>query len=113
MDNAPPLIQACINSTRKNAGNAEVIVITKDNISDYVDVPAYIMEKKRKDWISFAQLSDIIRFLLLEKYGGLWLDATVFTAKEIPENYFDYDFFSQHTKWQKTCFVQHIYIMAL
>ena len=43
----------------------------------------------------------------LEKHGGLWLDSTVYTASPIPEDYFRYPFFSQHTAWQKTCFVQH------
>ena len=106
-ENAPDLVKACIKSVRRNAGDAEVTVITKDNISQFVEIPSYILEKKEKDWISFAQLSDIIRFLLLEKHGGLWLDATVFTAHEIPSSYFSYSFFSQHTRWQKTCFVQH------
>ena len=106
-DTAPELVKACISSVERNSNGAEVILITKDNISKYIDIPEYILEKKEKDWISFAQLSDIIRFLLLEKYGGLWLDATVFVAKEMTEDYFHYYFYSQHTKWQKTCFVQH------
>lgn len=106
-ETAPELIKACINSTKRNANGATVTVITKDNVKGFINIPDYILEKKEKGWISFAQLSDIIRFLLLEKYGGLWLDATVFTAKAIPDSYFSYPFFSQHTKWQKTCFVQH------
>ena len=106
-ENAPDLVKACINSSRKNANGASVTVITQDNVDDFIKIPDYIVEKREKGWISFAQLSDIIRFMLLEKYGGLWLDATVFTAQPIPTSYFSYPFFSQHTKWQKTCFVQH------
>ena len=106
-ESAPPLVRACIDSTKENANGAEVIIITKDNYRDYIDIPDFILEKKDKGWISFAQLSDIIRFLLLEKHGGLWLDSTVYTASPIPEDYFRYPFFSQHTAWQKTCFVQH------
>lgn len=106
-ETAPPLVKTCINSTREHANGAEVIVITKNNIASYIDIPQYIFEKKDKGWISFAQLSDIIRFFLLEKYGGLWLDATIYTAQDIPKDYFSYNFFSQHTKWEKTCFVQH------
>lgn len=106
-ETAPDLVKACIRSTRQNANGAIVTIITKDNVNDFIDIPGYIMEKREKGWISFAQLSDIIRFLLLEKYGGLWLDATVFTAQPIPESFFALPFFSQHTAWQKTCFVQH------
>lgn len=106
-DNAPDLIKACIRSVERNARSVEVVVITKGNIGNYINLPEYILAEKNKGWISFAQLSDIIRFMLLEKYGGLWLDATVFTSKQISKSYFDFNFFSQHTKWQKTCFVQH------
>ncbi len=105
--NAPPLVKACINSMKRNANGANVIVITKDNYNNYVDIPDYIMTKREKDWISFAQFSDIIRFLLLEKYGGLWLDSTIYVAQKIPREYFERPFFSQHTHWAQTCFVQH------
>ena len=100
-DSAPPLVKACIDSTRKNAGSAEVTVITKDNYKEYIDIPSYILDKQKKGWISFAQLSDIIRYMLLSKHGGLWLDATVYTAQPIPSACFDYYFFSQHTKPEK------------
>ena len=106
-DSAPELVKACIKSIKRNANGAEVTVITKDNISSFIDIPDYIFEKRKKGWVSFAQLSDIIRFLLLEKYGGLWLDSTVYTSKPIPDYIYSLNFYSQHTKWQKTCFVQH------
>ena len=104
---APPLIRKCIETIERNAGKASVRVITKDNWKDYIDIPDYIREKREKGYISFAQLSDIIRFLLLEKYGGMWLDSTIFVSHEIPERYFERPFFSQHTKYAETCFVQH------
>ena len=107
-ETAPPLVRSCISSTRENANGAEVVIITKDNCSSYIDIPSYILEKKEKGYISFAQLSDIIRYMLLSRYGGLWLDATVYTAAPVPSEYFAYNFFSQHTKPAKhTCWVQN------
>lgn len=106
-EDAPPLVKACIKSIHDNANGAKVTVINEHNYKDYVDIPDYIMEKRKKGWISFAQLSDILRFLLLERHGGLWLDSTIYVSSPIPSSYFDYPFFSQHTHWQKTCFVQH------
>ena len=44
--------------------------------------------------------------MLLEKYGGLWLDATIYTGYPIPSEYFDYNYFIWHTEQAKTCFVQ-------
>ena len=106
-ETAPPLIKACFSSIRENANGAELVILTKDNYRDYIELPEYILEKREKGYISFAQLSDIFRFTLLEKYGGLWLDSTIYTSKPIPESYFERSFFSQHTKWAETCFVQH------
>ena len=40
-------------------------------------------------------MSDVLRFALLERYGGYWLDATVFFTGEIPEEYFSGKFFCQ------------------
>lgn len=107
-DNAPPLVRACLNQMRANANGAELVLISKDNWQEYIDIPDYILSKLDKCWISFAQLSDIIRFLLLERYGGLWLDATVYTASPIPGSCFDLPFYSQHTlPSEMTCWVQN------
>ena len=106
-DKMPQIVKACHKQLKQNLNGAKLILITKNNYKDYIELPDYILEKQEKGYISFAQLSDIIRFSLLEKYGGLWLDSTIYTSKPIPESYFEYPFFSQHTKWTKTCFVQH------
>ena len=74
---APELVRMCIDSIRRNANGAEVVVITKDNYRDYVDIPDYIIEKHRAGVISFAHLADITRMFLLAGYGGLWLDSTI------------------------------------
>lgn len=115
--NAPPLVKACINSMKKNANGANVIVITKDNYENYVTIPSYIFDKHEKGYICNAVLSDIIRFHLLEKYGGLWLDATIFVSSPIPREYYGLIFYSQHTKPQEmTCWVQnnayHIFVIG-
>lgn len=115
-ENAPILIRKCIESTRRNANGAEVIVITEKNYMDWVDIPNYIIEKHKKGIISFAQLSDIMRIHLIAKHGGLWLDATIWTSQPIPDDIFKMRFFTPHTKLRKTPFVQndrmHCFIMA-
>lgn len=116
-ENAPPLVKACINSMKKNANGANVIVITKDNYENYVTIPSYIFDKHEKGYICNAVLSDIIRFHLLEKYGGLWLDATILVSSPISREYYGFIFYSQHTKPQEmTCWVQnnayHIFVIG-
>lgn len=92
--NMPSVIKGCLASKRKYAGEHDVKVISKDNYKKYIEIPDYILEKVNAGNLSITHLSDIIRILLLEKYGGLWLDATILCIKPIPEEYFYRYFYS-------------------
>lgn len=89
-EHAPELIKTCIQSMRKQLQGREIIVLTEKNISDYTEIPDYIIEKYKKGWISRAHYSDILRIDLLCRHGGLWVDATVlntggdFSNLEVP-----------------------------
>ncbi|MBQ9117776.1 MAG: capsular polysaccharide synthesis protein [Clostridia bacterium] len=74
---------------------AELHVITLDNYQNYVDVPEHIIDKFNRKIITMTTMSDVLRFRLLEKYGGYWLDATLFFTSEIPSQYFSGDFYCQ------------------
>ena len=106
-EKAPELVKLCISSMRKNANGAEVIVINKDNYKEWADIPDYIIEKHIKGYISFAQLSDIMRIFLISKHGGLWLDSTIYVSQPIPQTIFHKSFYSLHTKFKRTPFVQN------
>ena len=73
----PELIRMCYKRICMNANGRKVVLLTKDNIDDYVQMPSFIMEKVNKGYISFTHLSDLIRVSLLYKYGGTWMDATL------------------------------------
>ncbi|APF21870.1 capsular polysaccharide synthesis protein [Clostridium butyricum] len=80
----PEVCNLCYSNLKKMLpDNAKVKVITIDNYKNYVDIPEYILEKVDKGIISYTHLSDIIRWGLLSKWGGVWIDATVFSAKKI------------------------------
>lgn len=90
----PPIVRACYNSVRVNAGeNVNVILVSRDNYRQYVDIPTYILLKMQRGWISLAHFSDIIRVSLLYEHGGLWLDSTIFVSRKIPKAAF-VDFFT-------------------
>lgn len=74
---------------------AELHLITLDNYRDYVDIPEHIIAKFEKKIVTMTTMSDVLRFALLSKYGGYWLDATVFFTGDIPEEYFRGDFYCQ------------------
>jgi mannosyltransferase OCH1-like enzyme len=83
-ENAPQIIKACITSMYKYSSKYEVVIITEDNIHNYVTFPDYIVEKYHKGIIPRANFTDLLRTALLINYGGIWLDATVFLTNKIP-----------------------------
>lgn len=82
-ENAPKLVRSCIESVRRNACGREVVVITDDNINDYVDVPDWLEDKVKQGIVTRTNLSDYLRLSLLSRYGGMWLDATFYCAGEL------------------------------
>ena len=76
-DAAPMFIKACINSAKRNMPDREIVILSDQNIADYIEFPQYIEEKKKKGIISMTHYSDLVRIAILVKYGGLWIDSTV------------------------------------
>lgn len=74
----PELIKFCYNSICKHSNGRKVILLTKDNLSSYLSMPSFIIDKVRKGYISLTHLSDLVRVSLLYEYGGTWMDATLF-----------------------------------
>lgn len=84
LDSMPDVIRECYKSLLRNANGHEVLIITKDNFTQYVDVPELIMAKLNRGTISFSHFSDILRLSLLSKYGGLWVDSALYITKPLP-----------------------------
>lgn len=78
-----PLSKKCYKSILKNKGDRTVILITKENIRQYAILPEYIYTKIKNQEISLTHLSDILRFNLLNNYGGLWMDATLYATASL------------------------------
>ena len=96
MENAPVLVQKCYESVKEHLKDREIILLTSENLKDYVSFPDYIIEKWKKGVIPHTQFSDLLRLELLIRYGGLWLDATVFCTsdeRDIPDYFFNSDLF--------------------
>lgn len=105
---APELVRQCIKSVKKHAGNHPVYVIDKDTYSQYLLIPANILKKVEIGQMKLAHLSDYIRVSLLAKYGGLWLDATIYCANTIPEEYFEQSIFTCKSELQENRFVSQM-----
>jgi hypothetical protein len=84
-DLAPKIVKRSIDSMRSAFPNKKVIVVSKHNMNEYVDMPDFITTKWKNGKISNTHFSDILRTYLLITYGGIWIDATVL-VKSIPDN---------------------------
>eukprot|EP01084_Bolivina_argentea_P072123 130998_1 len=90
--NAPIIPRIVLQSWKYfNEKDWEIIQLSSDNLHLYVNTYDYyynlMIEKQSFKW---QGLSDIIRIELLNKYGGVWVDATVFCTQSLNEWIFDY-----------------------
>ena len=104
LDNAPLIVKKCVQSIKKHCCNKPVIVLSEENVSNYIIMP----DMKNKN-ISPALYSDLLRFTLLEHYGGIWIDATVLLTSDIPQFIFDSDYFCF---FDDTCMIKNYALMC-
>lgn len=93
----PAVVRKCLASLRANANGHEVIVLTEENLKDYVVVAPHIYALYHQQIIKPAHFADILRVNLLAQQGGMWIDATILATAPIPAEWFDYDFYSIKT----------------
>lgn len=77
IENAPELVRENLERAKTIFFDRRVVLITKNNFKDFVDIPTSIEAKVDEKVITLAAFSDILRFALLGKYGGLWMDSTI------------------------------------
>ena len=88
--NPPDLVLRCIQSIKQNNPGRPVIVVDQDTIQNFLepsDFPIY-GNGQRGEPSSFScvqYLSDWVRLTLLEKYGGVWLDASCIATNSVDE----------------------------
>lgn len=90
-ENLPYIVKDCLDSVDRNKGDYEVIRVSDDTFSEYVDLPEIILERKKT--YTTTSFSNVLRLALLYLYGGCWLDSTVYLTGPIEEKYSSYDFF--------------------
>ncbi len=92
--NCPPIVSVCFSSVEHFKGEYKVIRLDDDNISEYLTLPKFIFDKKYfNSKFKHAFFADLIRLALLDVYGGVWLDATVFLTAPLPDNLLNMDYF--------------------
>lgn len=99
IDSAPDIVRECYQSIKQMMPEKEIVVITRENMSKYVQFPDYIVNKWNKGIITNTHLSDILRLELLIRYGGTWMDATTFMTGDIPRYIEESELFVYRNGW--------------
>jgi len=76
-DKLPEIPEKCIERIEKMYSDYNIYKITLDNYKDYVNIDENLIDLFEKGNISIQTFSDILRYNLLYKYGGVWCDATL------------------------------------
>ncbi len=93
IENAPEVVQKCVASVKAHITDREIVLLTEDNYREYVTFPTHIQERIDDGRITKTHMSDLLRLELLNKYGGTWIDATVYCSGPCPSYMLDSDLF--------------------
>jgi hypothetical protein len=95
-ENAPEITKKCLSTWYNHNTEWSIVELNKDNFSDFVNLNFLIPELDKKN-IPYDALSDIIRISLLKKYGGVWVDSTLYCNEPLDKwlpGYFINGFFA-------------------
>ena len=79
LDDAPPIVNCCVERMRQMNPSWEVIVHDAGSAESIIEsIP---VSAKKLDRLSLPHLSDLIRTSLLIDHGGVWIDPTVYLSQ--------------------------------
>lgn len=80
LSSAPDIIKMCLHSWRRENPDWNVVVLDETNLDQYTDIPldAEIKSRLLPNWYA-----NLIRLDLLNKHGGVWVDATCYCIQPL------------------------------
>lgn len=96
IEQSPQLVKACVNSWITKNPDWDVQILDNSNLGCFLSESDYPLGVDFSI-LSFAHQADIIRLLLLKKYGGIWADATCYCVAPLSswdEKFLDGSFFA-------------------
>ena len=84
-NNAPAIVKKCLQSWQYHHSvyNYNIILLDKYNIPQFIDLSDVIPSEVVREEVSRAALSDVVRWMLLYKYGGIWVDSTLYCHRPL------------------------------
>ncbi len=100
----PELVKVCVESIKAALPDeVRFVLITQENFHEYLTLEEHVLDKLNRGIISITAFSDILRVNLLSRYGGFWIDATVFIPKKLPKEWFERVYFTQKFPSAEDC----------
>lgn len=93
-ESTPEIVKKCLESVKRNFPNNNIVIVTKDNFKNFIDIPQYILKKVESKIITLTHFSDIIRACLLSKHGGIWMDATIYMHSPLKDDLTKFAFYT-------------------
>lgn len=90
----PTIVRECYKSVLSHAAGRQVVLIDQNNYQDYVTVPKTLIKLLQSHHITITAFSDYLRFALLYRYGGLWIDSTVMLTRDLPTEIWEYPLYT-------------------
>ncbi|KLU99676.1 capsular polysaccharide synthesis protein [Photobacterium aphoticum] len=85
LDNAPGVVQLSYKTWCKLNPDYKVILLTNDNLYQYLGFEFNAIFPILTVNLGAAGKSDLLRLHLLNRYGGVWVDATTFCLKPLSQ----------------------------
>lgn len=83
-ESIPKTVTMCIESWRKYHPGYDIILLTKKNYNEYINIPHRIATHPHFN-DSMARFSDLIRLYALAEHGGIWLDSSILLKGSIDD----------------------------
>lgn len=80
---APPYVQLCLETVRRHLGEARHVLLDEDTVEAWLPQ----LDPSWRRLAETAHRADYIRSRLLERYGGVWLDADAIVLKDLSRLY--------------------------
>lgn len=88
----PKIIKKCLLSVKEQMKGYKQIVLDYNSIKDYVELPDRYYQLLEDKKMKIAHFSNVLRVYLLEKYGGTWIDSTIYLTDKIPDEIMNSNF---------------------
>lgn len=80
INNIPDIVLKCIDTWRNENEDYEITILDNNKIKNLCDID---IEELNINNSFYARKADMARLIIIEKYGGIWIDATIICTESL------------------------------